>query len=140
MQENPCVFSGGNLEKKTRKQELDQECDQENKNSTKKATKEKGKDFLFFLITLLVEFLFSCFLIFLLTTFLFFFYKFPPQKTQKRLEIRDLVVVEARALLSQQHVYYESTSCAYRFLRCEETQIYVEIDAIERYTGIEEEI
>ena len=52
--------------KKTRKQELDQESDQENK----KTPKKKRKNFLFFSITFLAEFLFYCFLIFLLSCFL----------------------------------------------------------------------
>ena len=72
---------GENLEKKTRKQELDQEGDQENKKTRKKtitrpikrsrkqeldqeSDQEKRKNFLFFLINFLVEFLFSCFLTF----------------------------------------------------------------------------
>ena len=72
------VYRGGNLLKKTRKQELDQESDQENTKKRKKTrtrprkrTRKKEKNFpLFldhFLGRVLVFFLF------------FFFYKFPPQ-------------------------------------------------------------
>ena len=58
---------------------------QENKNSTKKVIK-KNSFFLFFLVALLFSFLFSCFfdrflgrvLVFLFSSFLVFFYKFPP--------------------------------------------------------------
>ena len=51
---------------------------EENKNSTKEVTKKKGKNFLFFLITFLVEFFF---LFFLLSYFLVFFYEFPSQNS-----------------------------------------------------------
>ena len=72
------LFRGGNLSKKTRKQELDQESDQENK-KTRTRPRKKEKTF-FFLITFLAEFLFSDFLV--------FFYKFPPLQMQNLLQLQ----------------------------------------------------